>query len=118
MDPQRFQAEWARLPICEQEGKAIRIGTDAQLTTAIVDDLLKRAGFKVIASGKMPPPTNALKLYFCGQQGSGPAPKGPGAVWFFIELVMTPGATAQAILKADNAESSSTRACMDFVWNS
>lgn len=108
-----FEARWTQLP--QQSPQQRQMRPTASLTTAAVEETLRRAGFVVIASGA---PAGALKFYFFAQQASGPAPANPvGGIWFLTELVMVPGASAQCSIKAENAQAASVERYSALLWD-
>jgi len=111
-----FQAKWAALPQFQPQVKQMRPQA-APMTTADVEALLRPVGILVMASGTIPP-GQAMKFYFYSQQASGPPPASPASseTWFFTELIMTPGGTAQCTLKADNALPASVEMYLALMW--
>uniref|UniRef100_A0A7S4RGM6 AP complex subunit beta n=1 Tax=Alexandrium monilatum TaxID=311494 RepID=A0A7S4RGM6_9DINO len=114
MDGNSFQARWAQLPQQPQQQRQMRPGP---LTTAIIEDALRRAGIFVIASGTIPP-GQAMKFYFYAQQATGPAPLAGGDIWFLTELVVVPGGSAQCSVKAENAQPVSVEQYTAVLWQS
>merc|ERR1711988_265928 len=114
MTGQQFEGYWSRLPQAQNQMKQMR--SLPQLTTAMVEESLRPRGISVIASGPQP---GSLKFFFYAKQGAGPAAAGLSSdIWFLLELVMStvPGGTAQASIKAENAQSASVELFVNSLW--
>merc|ERR1712037_247698 len=83
------------------------------LTTQAIEEVLRRNGIKVIASGNT---GQSMKFYFYGRQATGPAPTAVGDVWFLIELVLVPGGAATCTVKAENAQAMSLDRFSSVFW--
>jgi len=115
MDSQQFQGRWSQVGQLPPQSRQMR-PTLMPVTTATVEEVLRRKGVSVIASGMLP--GNAMKFFFYAKQATGPAAANPmaGDVWFFLELIMTPGGMAQCTLKADNAQQASVGCFFTALW--
>lgn len=114
IDGGSFQTRWGQLQQQQVQQKPMRPGVAAP-STAQVEQVMRGVGINVIASGTMP--GGAMKFYFFGKQASGPAPMCVGAdVWFLMELLIAPGGTAQATVKAENAQAPSVDGFYGVVW--
>mmetsp|Transcript_122521 Transcript_122521/g.357768 ORF Transcript_122521/g.357768 Transcript_122521/m.357768 type:complete len:838 (-) Transcript_122521:218-2731(-) len=114
MDGDAFQARWAQLPQLPMQQRQMRPGA-GPLTTAAIEEVLRRAGVFVIASG-MIPPGQAMKFYFYARQATGPSPVANGNIWFLTELVVVPGGNAQCSVKAENAQVASVEQYSALLW--
>jgi len=116
MDANTFQARWAQLPQLPGQQRPMR-PMAAPLTTATVEDALRRVGIHVMASG-MIPPGQAMKFYFYARQATGPFGMVVGEIWFLTELILTPGSIAQCSVKAENATPESLECYCGLLWQS
>lgn len=107
MSGEDFQARWGRLPDAAAHSRQCRPGV--AMTTDVVEESLRQAGIYVIASGVIPGST-AMKFYFFAQQA------GAADTWFLVELVMTPGATSNVTVKAENAQPTSVDNFVSCLW--
>jgi len=114
MDGNSFQARWSQLPQMPLQQRQMR-PTPGPLTTAPIEEALRRAGIYVIASGTIPP-GQAIKFYFYARQACGPPAVAGGEIWFLTELVMVPGGTAQCSVKAENAQMASVEQYVGMLW--
>lgn len=120
MDGGSFQARWGQLPQLPMQQRQMRPSV-GQLTTAVIEDALRRTGIFVIASGTIPPgatPWQAMKFYFYARQNTGPAPVVSGNIWFLTELVIESSGTAQCSVKAENAQPASIEQYSALLWQS
>jgi hypothetical protein len=93
-----FEARWSQFQHIVPQQRQVRQMPAAPWSTSAIEEVLKNARIYVVASGVVPP--NSMKFFLFGQLQ--PAALG-SEVWFLCELSMTPGASAQCTLKAQNA---------------
>lgn len=116
MDGAVFQARWAQLPQQPLQQKQMRpLGQTPPSTPAAVEEMLRRVGIQVIASGTIPP-GQSMKFYFYARQATGPPGASQGEIWFMTELILAPGSSAQASHKAVNAQPASMAAYSALLW--
>mmetsp|Transcript_39931 Transcript_39931/g.87163 ORF Transcript_39931/g.87163 Transcript_39931/m.87163 type:complete len:851 (+) Transcript_39931:130-2682(+) len=115
MDGQTFQARWAQLPQPETKQRSMRPVPLAAVSTAAVEEALRRVCINVIASGNIPP-GQAMKFYFYARQASGPPATSHGDVWFLTELILVPGGSAQAVVKVENGQAASSESFLALLW--
>jgi len=116
MDGNSFQARWGQLPQQPLQQRQMRPST-GPLTTASIEEALRRTGIYVIASGTVPP-GSSMKFYFYARQATGPPPVAAGDVWFLTELLLVPGGSAQCSVKAENAQAASVERYTALLWQS
>merc|ERR1712014_406708 len=84
----------------------------AQLTTAIVEDTLRRIFVYVIASGA--PQGQAMKFFFYARQASVVSPLGG---YLLLEVSMLPGQMAQCTVKVDSdVQTASIESFFKLFW--
>lgn len=115
LDGNAFQDRWSKLPQLPNQIRQMRGMISVPINTASIEQALRAGGVQVIASGNIPP-GNAMKFFLYAKQASGPAPMNPGDIWFLMELIVTPGATANLTLKVDNAQPPSTEGFLSALW--
>ncbi|CAK0873959.1 unnamed protein product [Prorocentrum cordatum] len=113
MDGATFEARWYQLPGATNESRQCRPGVSPDI--AQVEGSLRQAGIHVIASGVIPG-SAGMKFFLFAQQASGPPPSAPGGAWFLMELVLTPGAWANATVKAEGAQQASLEGFRACFW--
>eukprot|EP00927_Polykrikos_kofoidii_P026603 TRINITY_DN2365_c0_g1_i1.p1 TRINITY_DN2365_c0_g1~~TRINITY_DN2365_c0_g1_i1.p1 ORF type:complete len:837 (+),score=192.78 TRINITY_DN2365_c0_g1_i1:152-2662(+) len=111
MDGASFQGRWKRLQNEAPHGRSLKQAVTAPMTTAAVEETLRRVGIHVIASGTVPP-ANIMKFFFYAQQATAT----PSEVFFLFELLVTPGVGVQLSLKAENAQPASVESFLSLVW--
>lgn len=114
MDGAGFEARWSQLPTQPQQQRQAR---PVAVTIGAVEEACRQKGIYVIASGAIPQ-SQALKFFFYARQGSGPPPPMPGETWFLVELVLAPGSSASATVKADNAHPDAVARFQSTLWES
>lgn len=113
LDAAAFQDLWGKWAANSTEHRPMRPGLVVQ--TGPVEQCLRASGLRTMASGQVPPSTS--KFYFVARQQTGPAPNDPAQpVWFLLELIMTQNGTAQAQLKALNAQNTAVSSFMKKLW--
>eukprot|EP00927_Polykrikos_kofoidii_P026604 TRINITY_DN2365_c0_g2_i1.p1 TRINITY_DN2365_c0_g2~~TRINITY_DN2365_c0_g2_i1.p1 ORF type:complete len:839 (+),score=169.68 TRINITY_DN2365_c0_g2_i1:145-2661(+) len=111
MDGASFQGRWKRLQETAPHRRSMRPMVSAPMTTAAIEGTLRQVGIHVIASGTVPP-GNVMKFFFYAQQ----ATPTPSNVWFMFELLVTPGASIQVSLKAENAQHALVESFLSLLW--
>lgn len=114
LDANSFQTQWGQLQQQQQDQKQLQPSL-TQLTTAAVETPLRQASVNVVASGNQ---GGSFKFFFYAKQGTGPAGVSAGDVWFLVDLTITPGATAVAIVKNLNAQPQSIQNFLGVFWQS
>lgn len=109
MDGATFQARWGRLPDMPPHRRQLRPLISAPMTTQSIEEMLRRVGINVIASGVVPP-GNAMKFFFYARQAT------TSEVWFLFELLVTPGSGAQCSLKVENASPAVVESFIALLW--
>lgn len=112
LDANSFQAQWAQLQQQEQQQKQMQPSV-TPLQTAAVEGPLRNAGVNVVASGNQ---GGSFKFFFYAKQGTGPAGVAAGDVWFLVDLTVTPGASAVAVIKNLNARPESVQQFCGLFW--
>jgi hypothetical protein len=110
----QFEANWSRLPASSTYAIATR--QLPQLTTAMVEEVLRQRGINVVASGQQ---GQSLKFFFYAKQATGPAAANlSGDIWFLIEMSLgvAAGIPGQCTFKADNAQASSVESFVALVF--
>lgn len=114
MTGQQFEGHWSQLPQLQTLTRQMR--PLSQLNTQMVEESLRQVGINVIASG---PQQGSLKFFFFAKQATGPAPAGfSSEISFLLELVVStmPGGSAQASIKAENAQAASVEQFGNALW--
>lgn len=112
LDANAFQTQWAQLQQQEQQQKQMQPSV-APLATASVEGPLRQVGINVVASGNQ---GTFFKFFFYAKQGSGPSGVSAGDVWFLVDLTVTPGASAVALVKNLNAQPESVQKFLGLFW--
>eukprot|EP00927_Polykrikos_kofoidii_P026605 TRINITY_DN2365_c0_g3_i1.p1 TRINITY_DN2365_c0_g3~~TRINITY_DN2365_c0_g3_i1.p1 ORF type:complete len:864 (+),score=182.63 TRINITY_DN2365_c0_g3_i1:88-2592(+) len=111
MDGPSFQLRWKRIQDTPPHRRSLKPLVTAPMTTAAIEETLRRVGIHVIASGTVPP-ANMMKFFFYAKQ----ATAATSDVWFMFELLVTPGADVQISLKAENAQQGLVESFLSVLW--